>query len=194
MHFKHNDTETASDIMTTNIILVVFFIFIAFIIAAYFIANWLINRSMHLHERTMHQDLEACHLMFAEESHSNYSTFSSPSSEASFYHRDSRRMQRRRRMRDHIAGVYQISVNRLDAEVSVSSDDSDSDYGVQGSRQGRSQVQRVEEEDSRSESDSSDDSDSDSGEVQEMRGLLSMERPLPRRVALLRVDVRRLEG
>ena len=157
MHFKHQIPKPASDAMTTEVVLVVFFVFIAFITAAYFIADWLINRSMYLHERNMHQDLEVCHLMYGEEAHNDYNTFPSSSTEANTHTRETRRRQRRQRMRDHVSEVYQISVSRLDDEISVSSDDSDSDCGLVEGTQGQHQVAREEEEDSsESESDSSD--------------------------------------
>lgn len=193
MHFKHHDTSTASDIMTTKIVLVVFFVFIIFTIAAYFVANWLINRNMELHERTLHQDIEACQPLLNEQFHSHYATFSSASHAAPCQDLETRRIQRRERIRDHISGVHQISVSRLDDEVSVSSDDSNADSSVEETSHGADLLGREHKEDSsESESDSSDDSDSDSDEVMEMRGLVSMARSLPRRVALLREDVGRV--
>lgn len=194
MHFKHHGTTTASNIVTTTIILIVFFVFIAILIAAYLIANWRVDRSMQLHERTIHQDVEAGQFMFAEENHNDYNTFPSYSHGACVQDRESRRTQRRERMRDHISEIYQIAMSRLDEEVSVSSDDSKSTREVGGSTYGQAQVRREEEESdsSESESDSSDDSYSDSDEIEEMRGLSSMVRPLPQRVDLLRVDMRRV--
>ncbi|KAF3038408.1 hypothetical protein E8E11_006061 [Didymella keratinophila] len=192
MHFEHHTPKLASDVMTSEVVLVVFLVFIAFIITAYFIANWLINRIMHLHERIMHQDLEAFQLTFGEEIHNDYNTFSLSSPEADIHGQETRSRQKRQRLRDHVSEVYQISVSRLDDEISVLNGDSELNCGLVEGAQGQHQVAREEEEDSsESESDSSDDSDSD--EVEEMRGLLSMARPLPRRFALLRADVRRVE-
>jgi hypothetical protein len=180
--------------MTKNIVLVVFFVFISFVVVAYFTANWLINRSLELHERTTHQDLEACQLLFSGETQNDYNTFPSTSHEASRQDIENRRTQRRERMRDHVSGVYQIAVSRLDDEVSVSSDDSECACGVEASNQRQSQVDRGEEEEdpSESESGSSDGSDSGDDAIEEMRGLLSIARPLLQRVASLRADVTRV--
>jgi hypothetical protein len=191
MGFKHHNTNTSSDDMTTRIILIIFFIFIAFTIAAYFIANFLIDRSMKLHERAVHHNVEAYQPLLGEESRNDYNTFSSDPREITSQDRETRRTLRHERMRDHISAVYRISVSRLVDQVSVSSDDSDSDCEVGASYRGQGQRERDEEENSsESESENSDDSDSDSDEVVDMRGPLSMARPVLRKVAVLKAEVK----
>lgn len=100
-----------------------------------------------------------------------------------------RRERVREQIRDHISRVYEISLRRMD-DASLSSDSSDSESEDEGGGRGQEEREEEEEDSSESESGSSDDSDSDSDEVVEMRGLLSMRKPLPKRVVMLRAEVR----
>lgn len=190
MFSKHHGITNHSDASTTRIILIVFFVSIVFLIAAYFIANWRINQ----HERNMHYDLEACQTLLTDETSTVYNSFPSSSHEAVLQEPEIRRMLRRKRVgeqiRDHISGVYEISVRRVVDDASLSSDSSNSESEDEGG--GRVQEEREEEEEdsSESESENSDDSDSDSDEVVQMRGLLSMRKPLPKKVIMLRAEVR----
>lgn len=94
-------------------------------------------------------------------------------------------MAREERIRDHISGVYRISVQRLDGDqISLSTDSGESEEGWEG----RDETEEDEEELSESESESSDDSDiEDGGEDVDMRRLVGMKKPhLLRIISLLR--------
>lgn len=197
MHYKQHETKIASGMITSNIILLALFIFIAITIANHFIPNWfpnwfpnwLITRSMQqLHEHTMHGDLEARQIVCGEEIYNDYNTCSSSSFGADTQDLEGRRRQRRERMRYQISEVRQIAVSRLDDEDSVSIDDSESTCGIGNPSQRQGLVQREEESGDSSES----DVDGNSDDIIEMRGDLSTVSPLPRQVAVLRTTVRRL--
>lgn len=134
-----------------------------------------------LHKRT--QDLEACHHpLLSEVIQTAYDTFALSSQQESLGDAEVRRMLRRERVRDHISGVYQISVRRLeDDEVSLSSDSSWSEEEGESCGVGEGA-----EADS-SESESSEDSESESDDEAEMKRLLALRRSaLPTRITALR--------
>lgn len=148
---------------------------------------------MELHELNMHHDLEACQSLIKEQNQGSYNAFAPGSHECFLQDPVARRELRRERFRDHVSGVYQISASNMDAR-SVSDDESDSDLdsnsGARELCQGLVDVE--DEQSSESGSDSSDYSDSDCEAIVDMRSLSSMKRPLPRRVDMLRADVRRM--
>ncbi|OSS54955.1 hypothetical protein B5807_01146 [Epicoccum nigrum] len=178
MSTKHHTQSHNTGDVTSCIVLICSFLIIGIFIIAMLTLHFSTKRDQQL------LDLEACQYLLGEDNSGFYGT--SRSSLHTWDNLEARRTLRHDQVCNDNSGVYRISVQRLEeAEVSSSSDESESHIASTH----KTDILDGEsgEESSESESESSDDSSSESPEGTELSRLMSTKKPLlPKRVAALK--------